>query len=196
MHLVDAAEWSRRRDEAYRRFLEDIEVGYVDRDVVELIRLVFSKKRIFTTSSCSGRITIVDAAYPWLRDEAYVLFKKHEPVDPSEIEPIIASRPIHRYWLVVSGPIIHFILASLEDVQKLFTALRESGFKHSGVISITSAGVVVEAVSGVWTPFLLKDGDHTTVVSLQHVVGIANSILAEGKNRLGRLLKAFKELEI
>lgn len=196
MCVVDAARWSRRREEAYKRFLEDVEIGYVDRDVIDLVKLAFSKKRIFTTSSCSGRITVVDAAYPWIRDESYVVFKKHEPVDPHEIETTISSRPVHRYWMVVSGPIIHFSLAYLEDTQKLLTVLRECGFKHSGVISITSSGIVVEAVSGVWTPFLLKDGDQIIVADLKHVVGVANSILAEGKSRLKKLYKAFKELEI
>ncbi|MEM4895079.1 MAG: hypothetical protein QXQ93_01635, partial [Ignisphaera sp.] len=138
----------------------------------------------------------VDALYPWLRDEAHILFKKHSGVELSEIENTISRRPLYRYWLIVSGPIIHFNIASLEDVQKLLTVLRESGFKHSGVISISSSGIVVEAVSGVWTPFLLRDGDHITVNNLSHIVSIANAILAEGKNRLERLFKAFKELEI
>ncbi|MEM1842199.1 MAG: hypothetical protein QXV81_05275 [Ignisphaera sp.] len=196
MLTINLAEWYRKREEAYRRFIEDIEVGYTDRDIVDFIRLVFTKRRIFTTSSCSGRITVVDALYPWLRDEAHILFKKHSGVELSEIENTISRRPLYRYWLIVSGPIIHFNIASLEDVQKLLTVLRESGFKHSGVISISSSGIVVEAVSGVWTPFLLRDGDHITVNNLSHIVSIANAILAEGKNRLERLFKAFKELEI
>ncbi len=196
MAVVNFTEWSRRREEAYRRFVEDIEIGYTDRDIVDFIRLVFSKRRVFTTSSCSGRITIVDTLYPWLRDEAYILFKKHSSIELSEIESIIIYRPIYRYWLIVNGPIIHFNLASLEDVQKLLTLLREAGFKHSGIISIGSSGIVVEAVSGVWTSFLIRDGDHIVVTNLQHIVDIANSILAEGKNRLERLFKAFKELEI
>lgn len=196
MLTINLAEWYRKREEAYRRFIEDIEVGYTDRDIVDFIRLVFTKRRIFTTSSCSGRITVVDALYPWLRDEAYILFKKHSGVELSEIENTISRRPLYRYWLIVSGPIIHFNIASLEDVQKLLTVLRESGFKHSGVISTSSSGIVVEAVSGVWTPFLLRDGDRITVNNLSHIVSIANAILAEGKNRLERLFKAFKELEI
>lgn len=196
MLTINLGEWYRRREEAYRRFIEDIEVGYTDRDIIDFIRLVFTKRRIFTTSSCSGRITVVDALYPWLRDEAHILFKKHSSVEPSEIENTISRKPLYRYWLIVSGPIIHFNIASLEDVQKLLTVLRESGFKHSGVISISSSGIVVEAVSGVWTPFLLRDGDHIAVNNLSHIVSIANAILAEGKNRLERLFKAFKELEI
>lgn len=196
MDIVDLSEWQRRREEAYRRFVEDIEVGYVDRDIVDFIKLVFSKKRVFTTSSCSGRIVVVDALYPWLREGAHIIFKKHSPVTVSEIQDIVRQRPLYRYWLVVSGPIIHFNTASLEDTQRLLNTLRESGFKHSGVISISSSGIVVEAVSGVWTPFLLRDGDLIAVSSLQHIVGVANSILAEGKNRLERLFKAFKELEI
>ncbi len=193
---VDFGEWLKRREEAYKRFVEDIEIGYVDRDIVDFVKLVFSKKRIFTSSSCSGRIVVVDSLYPWLREEAYILFKKHSPIKPSEISGIVEKRPLYRYWLVVSGPIIHFNLLSLEDVQRILNVLRVCGFKHSGVISISSSGIVVEAVSGVWTPFLIRDGDHIAVNDLSHIVKVANDILVEGKNRLDRLFKAFKELEI
>lgn len=190
--------WLRKRDKAYERFVEDLEIGYVDSDIRELIEYVFrSKRRLFTTSSCSGRITIVDSKYPWLREEAHVLFKRHQPITARDVEEVLArERPIYRLWLVVSGPILHFVTATIDDAEKLLTELRKAGFKHSGIISMGRGGTVVEAVTGIWVPFLLKEGDKVFVTDLAHLVSLANNILLEGKARLERLFKALKELDI
>lgn len=194
--IVNRDIWLRHRDEAYRRFLEDIEIGYADKDIIDFIRLVFAKKNVYTTSSCSGRITIVDALYPWSRDESYVVFKKHEPVTSSEVLSIIVQQPMYRFWLISSGPIIHFVAADLESALKVLRIAHESGFKHSGIISLSSSGIVVEVVSGTWTSFILKDRDKVLVKDLDGVVSIANDILIEGKKRLEKLFKAFKEVDI
>ncbi|MEM0026308.1 MAG: hypothetical protein QXT53_00020 [Ignisphaera sp.] len=193
---VDEKIWRSRREEAYKRFLEDIEIGYVDKDVKELILLVFSKKNIFTTSSCSGRITVVDSLYPWQRDEAFVIFKKHEPVQLNELTSIVEQRHMYRLWLIVSGPIIHFNTVNLTAASKLLNIARSAGFKHSGILSVSSGGIVVEVVSGIWVPFLLKDRDGFVVSDLPRVVSIANEMLIEGKQRLEKLFKFLRDADI
>uniref|UniRef100_A0A7C2VHG4 tRNA(Phe) 7-((3-amino-3-carboxypropyl)-4-demethylwyosine(37)-N(4))-methyltransferase n=1 Tax=Ignisphaera aggregans TaxID=334771 RepID=A0A7C2VHG4_9CREN len=195
-NLVDETLWSRRREEFYRRFLEDVEIGYADKDIVDFINLVFSKKGVFTTSSCSGRITLVDALYPWLRDEAYVVFKKHEPISVEEISNLLSQNPIHRFWLISSGPILHFVAIDLEKAHKILQIARNSGFKHSGIISVSNEGIVVEIISGTWTSFLIKDSSKLIVNELDDVVKVANEVLIEGKKRLEKLYKAFKEVDI
>ena len=194
--IVNRNMWVKRREEAYRRFLEDIEIGYVDRDLIDFIKTVFTKNFVFTTSSCSGRITVVDSAYPWLRDESYVIFKKHEPITAKEVLEIISTRPVYRFWLISSGPIIHFAAADIETANRVLKIAREAGFKHSGIISISDSGIVVEVISGTWTSFLLKDGDRVLVTDLDTVVAIANDVLIEGKKRLDKLFKVFKEVDI
>ncbi|MEM1805854.1 MAG: hypothetical protein QXK54_04790 [Ignisphaera sp.] len=190
-------EWIKRKNEVYRRFLEDIEIGYADRDIIDFIKLVFTKKKIYTTSSCSGRITVIDASYPWLREESYVLYKKHEPVTVDDIERIIYSHiPKYRFWLVASGPILHFIALDLESASLLLKIVHGAGFKHSGIISLGESGIVIETVSGTWTSFLLKEGSELLVSDLAKIVKIANEVLIEGKKRLEKLFKVIKETDI
>ncbi len=196
-HIVNPLLWSKRREEAYRRFVEDIEIGYVDRDIINLVETIFKKKTVFSTSSCSGRITIVDAMFPWLREESFIVFKKHEPLSPLEIlEFIDKNTPTYRFWLIVSGPIIHLNALTLESAIKILSIARESGFKHSGIISISENGIGIEIISGVWTSFLLVDKKTLVVTDIHRIVGIANDILREGKTRLQKLFNAFKELDI
>lgn len=194
--IVNRDIWLKRREEAYRRFLEDVEIGYADKDIVDFIKCVFTKKKVYTSSSCSGRITIVDSAYPWLRDESYVIFKKHEPVTVEEVLNVIKHDPLYRFWLISSGPIIHFIAIDIDAANRILKTAREAGFKHSGVISFSESGIVVEVVSGTWTPFLLKDGAKPVANDIERVIALANEILIEGKKRLDKLFKAFKEIDI
>jgi tRNA wybutosine-synthesizing protein 3 len=194
--LVDKVSWVKRREEALKRFLEDVEIGYADRDIVDFIKLVFTKKSVFTTSSCSGRITIVDTLYPWLREDSYIVFKKHDPVTIDEITEIIKYKPLYRFWLISSGPIIHFIASDLETACRVLFVAREAGFKHSGIISLSEEGIVIEVISGTWTSFILKDNDKVLVNDLGKVVSIANEILIEGKKKLEKLFKMFKDADI
>jgi len=196
VNKVDERLWKNKREEAYNRFLEDIEIGYVDADIKELIELVFTKKNIFTTSSCSGRIVIVDALYPWLREETSIVFKKHSPVTLEDVLSILNQKTLYKLWLIVSGPIIHFNALNLDTAIKLLTIVKNAGFKHSGIISISNGGIVIEVVSGIWVPFLLKDGEKVIIKDLELIVNLANKMLYEGKARLEKLFKFLRDADI
>ncbi len=197
-HEVDENEWFRWREEAFNRFIRDIEIGYADQDIVPLIKIVFEKKNIFTTSSCSGRVLVIDADYPWIRENVYIVFKKHEPITVKELEDLLQLQPLKRFWLIVSGPIIHFVSKTLEAASKLISTVRTCGFKHSGIISMSRRGIVVEVISGTWTSFLLKDHGINVINPeyLKDMVELINDILLQGKMRLKKLQEALISLDI
>ncbi len=188
--MVVKSLWLKWRDEARSTFLKDIEIGYADRDIVPIVRSIFEKcQHVFTISSCSGRITVVDAPYPWVRKEATIIFKKHTAVMPEEIAPLLEQPCTHRLWIISSGPIIHFVADSIDNALKLLSIARESGFKHSGIISVREDGVVVELISGNWISMLLRDADQVIIdrAALPRVLTIFNDNLLEGKQRLQKL---------
>ena len=196
---IDYELWLRWREEAYRTFKSDIEIGYVDPDIIDLIELIFKKKNIFTISSCSGRIVIIDSWYPWQRDNSYIVFKKHEPIDYNEVLSIVKDHnPRMRFWMIASGPIFHFVTSSLHTALNLLKAVRALGFKHSGIMSIRRDGVIVEVISGTWTSFLLKEENCilVSVEMLPKIITIANEILLEGKKKLQKLKSVVERLDI
>jgi len=195
---IDDELWSRWRNEAYRRFVEDIEIGYVDPDIVPLIKLIFSKRSIFSISSCSGRVVAVDTTYPWVREDASIIFKKHSPLTLNELISIINTPIRYRCWIIVSGPILHIVAKSLESATKVLNLARSCGFKHSGIISLRRDGIVLELISGTWTSFLVKELD-TVLIDLKHaekLLKTVNEILEEGKRRLQRLEDALKHADL
>ncbi len=188
--LVDERLWRKRKEEFLRRLLEDEEIGYLDNDIKDVLMMFFSMDGAFTMSSCSGRIALVDAPMPWLRDRSSVVFKKHDTVSTDEVRGILRSPVMWRLWLVVTGPIIHVSALDMETAKKVLEIGRAAGFKHSGILSMSNKGITVELVSGVGMTVLLREGSKYVVdpgEGLEVLVRVANEALREGKKRLERL---------
>ncbi|MCX8184883.1 MAG: hypothetical protein RMI56_00295 [Sulfolobales archaeon] len=186
MGIVDRALWVKTRDEMLKKMLEDLEIGYLDPDIYHILQALFRRKESFPASSCSGRITVVDALMPWHRKASTVIFKKHSAVEEGEIYFILrSSPPISRLWLVATGPIFHISALTLREATSILKIAREAGMKHSGILSISKRGIFVELKTGIRVTNLLKSGSFV-VEDIHEVVRVVNEALAEGKNRLAR----------
>ncbi|MCD6428726.1 MAG: hypothetical protein J7L12_03820 [Desulfurococcales archaeon] len=186
---VDRELWLKRKEELRERLLSDLHIGYLDRDILDILLMFFERKESFTISSCSGRVVVVDAPLPWVRRESTVVFKKHEPIEVSELEDVLRQDAVHVLWLVVTGPIIHVSTASLREAVRVLRIAREAGMKHSGILSLSKKGIVVELKTGVRVAVPLKQKSNLLVSSdkLSELVDIANKALIEGKKRLEKL---------
>jgi len=72
--------WRERKYKAWKRILDDLEIGYLDVDLLPLLVLINRDRELYTTSSCSGRITVMDAEYPWEKEEeTAIVFKTQRP---------------------------------------------------------------------------------------------------------------------
>ncbi len=195
MGIVDKSLWLRERDEKFRRMREDLEVGYLDPDIYHVLAALFRRRESFPVSSCSGRVTVVDAPMPWSRRGSTVLFKKHSPVGESEVLSLVrGSSPLSRLWLVVTGPIFHVSALTLREALSVLRIAREAGMKHSGVLSISRRGVYLELRTGVRLATLLRAGGFA-VSDVEEVVRAANEALLEGKRRLARFYELLLKYE-
>ena len=195
---VDENLWLKRKEEFKERLMEDLRIGYLDPDILDVLMRFFNMNSYFTLSSCSGRVTIVDAVMPWGRRNSSVVFKKHSPITVNEFLKTLKQKAVWTLWLVVTGPIIHVSSRSLEDGVKLLVLVREAGMKHSGIISVSRKGVVIEITSGVFISVPLKLG-HSLIIpkdSAPKTVSLANKALIKGKERLNRLRKVLGLEEI
>ena len=191
---VDARIWLKRKEEAYAKLKEDLEIGYLDEDIIDVLEEIFKRNEAFTVSSCSGRIAIVDSQYPWERKDSTVLFKKHQPIALSEIIDIINQPAVSAMWLVVVGPIIHVSTLTLREAFRILKIAREAGFKHSGILSASRKGITVELRTGIRLAVLLKVKNELVInyEKLEEIIGIANKALMLGKVRLKKLLEVLK----
>ena len=188
--IVDRELWRKEKEESYKRLWEDLEIGYLDEDLLEILLEFFKRPESFTKSSCSGRITLLDGPLPWERRESTIIFKKHSPITVDEIESLLDQPVLYRLWLVATGPIIHVITLTGREARRILRIAGKAGFKHSGIMSISKKGFIVELRTGIRLAVLLKT-PRGLVVSregLEEAVRAANEALMKGKERLNRLL--------
>ncbi|MEM0225027.1 MAG: hypothetical protein QXS24_04310 [Desulfurococcaceae archaeon] len=189
--------WKTRKQRSWRRIWEDLEIGYLDRDLLPLLILMNRDEEIFTTSSCSGRITVMDSEFPWDRDETNIIFKSHIPVELNDLNFIFKYSPYKKIWIIVNGPIIHFYSSSTRKASRILNAARRIGFKHSGIIHATKTkGFFVELITGIYLTQLIRTRDNIiiSIDNMKDLLTTFNSALIEGKNRLQRLFLELKKI--
>lgn len=182
-------QWLRRKEEFRQRVAEDREIGYLDPGIEDVLQRFFERPKSYTTSSCSGRITIVDAERPWTRDGSTVVYRTHDPASLNEVMGVLSKPATHTFWLIAAGPIIHVICYDEEEAYEVLRIARDAGFKHSGILSKTSKGVIVELRTGIRIVAPLKEGNRMLVGEgyVAKLLEYANRAVAEGRERLRRL---------
>lgn len=188
--FVDPDKWRTRKERLKKRLIEDLEIGYLDEDILDILRKLFEFEDLYTISSCSGRITFIDGNLPWERRGSSIIFKKHQPIRLEELLEILNVPTLRRLWLVVTGPIIHVSALNMRSARKILMIAREAGMKHSGILSMNKEkGIIVELKTGIRLTHLLKIGQHTLLKEneAEEIVRVANESLVEGKKKLNKL---------
>ncbi len=188
--LRDLKVWLEYKESLLKGIYEDRIVGYLDPGAERYLEIFNKPTLLATTSSCTGRITLIEGVWHWEREDARVLYKTHDPIEASTIATHISRPFIDNVWLKVTGPIIHFKTLSIRCASKLLDHARASGFKHSGLISVSPVGgYTVEVMSGVQLMVPLKRGGVILIDKgyLESLATMANEALAEGRRRLERL---------
>ena len=179
------SDWYAYKQKAWERILRDKEIGYLDPDIFDVLEAFFKRKDTYTQSSCSGRITIVDAEFPWDRKNSSVIYKNHLGMSVEDFVATISKGKVWNLWLIVQGPIFHVYTRTQEEAWEILKIARSAGFKHSGILTINKKGVLVELRTGIKMVHLLKQ--NYTEEEIVELVNIANKVLLKGKERLRKL---------
>ena len=194
-HSSTTSKWEREKREALRRLIEDLEIGYLDTDILQVLLEFFARPKAYTTSSCSGRITVMDAEYPWIKEETNIIFKSHEEIGVNELRSVL-NRPFRsRLWLRVQGPIYHVYVLDLTEAREVLDIARSAGFKHSGILVVNDENVILELRTGIELSIPMADrkGRYINSEVLENLVELANTILREAKKRNTRLLEELRK---
>ncbi|MEM3938570.1 MAG: hypothetical protein QXY68_00340 [Saccharolobus sp.] len=182
--------WEELRNRTLNRIFHDKEIGYLDPDILDFL-LAFYKYRddVYTQSSCSGRITIVDAEMAWDRKNSTIVFKNHLGITLQDMLDTLSKRQVHRLWLIVQGPILHLYAKDMNAAWDILKIAREAGFKHSGILANNNKGILVELRTGIRMVHLLRDSSNENVKEeeLDSLVKIANEVLKRGKQKMNLL---------
>jgi tRNA wybutosine-synthesizing protein 3 len=186
--MVADDEWSKRKKAFLDRIKQDRDIGYLDEGIEEILEAINRREKSYTTSSCMGRITITDIEAPWNGREGEIVFKTHNKIGEEDIAKILKQKPFNKYWMIVSGPILHIMTKDLEEAKYLLEVARKAGFKHSGIASFSDKGYLLEIISSTQIILPLKAGESTIIneETLKQFVDTVNQTLEEGRKRLKR----------
>ncbi len=110
--------------------------GTVDDDAIPIINEINSKNNYYTTSSCSGRISLFYESSSGKKHEAGWTFVKHGTVDKKEIIDSLKDIPDETLWFKMETPIFHVACRTEKDAEKLLGLCMSLGFKRSGITSV------------------------------------------------------------
>jgi tRNA wybutosine-synthesizing protein 3 len=119
--------------------------GDVDVDALPVVDAFNSCKDFYTTSSCSGRISLFREAQSKKKFDSGWLFVKHGEVTKEEIVNALSNVSIDIVWFRAESPIFHVACRNIDYASKLLVVCRDLGFKHSGIIGV-GRRVMVEII--------------------------------------------------
>ncbi|MBI2541253.1 hypothetical protein HYV80_00895 [Candidatus Woesearchaeota archaeon] len=190
--------------------------GCIDNDAVNLVKLINSKRDYYTTSSCSGRIVLLEVKSN-KKNECSWIFTKHAKVNLKEIigalahynKKISKNRELplkagikeetsfensfkHPVWLKQEPIILHVACRNLEAANNLLSLSRRI-FKHSGILSMTERKAVVEIIGNEKIETVVADENFAADKDyLKNLIKYANKNFEENKKKSERFLKVLE----
>ncbi|MDD5086354.1 MAG: hypothetical protein PHV16_01250 [Candidatus Nanoarchaeia archaeon] len=119
--------------------------GSIDDEIKNLVDLINSLKDYYTTSSCSGRIMIINRPESGKKCDVEFFFSSHRKASFSEIKNMLKEIPDEQLWFRQESMIIHIACKTIENAQKILDIASKAGLKHSGIIT-TRKKIVVEII--------------------------------------------------
>lgn len=178
---------------------EAITKGEVDEQILPHLNLINSLPFCFTTSSCSGRIALIDAPLLGPKRESCKAFRWHDTVSYEVVlEAISSYKPKNVLWLKFDSFIIAFSVASAEWATFFIKLARYLNFKDSGIRSINPrAGFInMDFTSTEKMSFPVRIGDRVLVDEdyLREAIEIANFMMKKNLLKLNLLKETLERL--
>ncbi|XP_072220389.1 tRNA wybutosine-synthesizing protein 3 homolog [Leuresthes tenuis] len=164
--------------------------GSVDEDIQHVVSLLNSCKEFFTTSSCSGRIILIDGV-PNSSDvhkrDCVWLFVSHQKCTFDELMSGL-SRSNGDAVLKFEPFVLHIQCQRLEDAQLMHSVAINSGFRNSG-LTVNKKGKIITAVRSTHCLEVPLSHDGKLLVEHEYIhflTQIANQKMEENFRRLQR----------
>lgn len=125
--------------------------GNVDLEISELIDKINSFDCYYTTSSCSGRIILIEINKTQRKKNANWIYITHSKSSFAKIKSSLSKVPkdlpkSRQVWFVQEPLILHICAKDIESAQKIIDIARNTGLKRSGIFSVRENRVMIEII--------------------------------------------------
>ena len=187
-------EFLQAKKQALEKLSTDHHEKKVDDKIIPLLDLINSISQYYTTSSCAGRIVLLEIPKIGDKKNAEFLGKWHYPINQEEFSEAAKMAKKGWIWFLAQSPIIHVGAKNINDADKLLKISIASGFKNTGIRSIGKK-IIVEICSTERLDCPIgKDGKLFCEGSYQDIlVETANEVINRSKVKLDLLQVAIEK---
>ncbi len=174
-----------------------LEEDKVDHDIIPLLEKINALDNYFTTSSCSGRISVMEMPYFGDKLNSVWLGKWHREVTVEEVLGAIGKHKTGQLWFLVRSPILHVAARTMEDAVKLLNLSIGLGFKYSNIKSVSHKKLLIEIRSTERMDVPLGEGGELWVSKeyIERIVNLSNAQIRRFKGKLKRLEDEIENLK-
>jgi tRNA wybutosine-synthesizing protein 3 len=168
--------------------------GRVDSDIIPVLELINGREDSFSSSSCAGRIALMEL--PELGDKRNAVFhgKWHGRISPDELREALGKYVERFLYFMVQPPILHVYCRTYREASEMIKIGREAGFKDSAfrsmeppyMVALVTTEQLNMPVGGGGVVFLDDS-------NIDFLVERANATFDRARWKLERLEKALRE---
>lgn len=179
---------------ALKKLKKAINKDIADEKILPILDIINQSEKFYTSSSCAGRIALLELPSIGDKKNARFLGKWHRNIKPSEMISVSKNAKIGQLWLLAQSPIIHITAKTNLDAEHMLKTVISSGFKNSGLKSL-GRKIVIEVCSTERLDAPVgKDGKLFCNEEYLHLlVEIANDVIYRSELKLDRLKNGLKK---
>ena len=166
--------------------------GSVDAPIAGLCSKINAQKDIYTTSSCSGRISVFAEPDLLSRSQGKKggewVYASHEIADEEQVLARIIDRKAAGSLVLRFEPfILHAECRTLQEASRVLLAARNAGYRESGATLGARVMIAIRCSLRLEVP-VADDGDLlVTETYLRYLIRLANGKFRENEERVGKL---------
>jgi len=167
----------------------------VDEGIIRILDIINKTDNYYTSSSCFGRIVLLEIPRIGDKKNAKFLGKWHRKIKTEEILKALNKAEKGQLWLLAQSSIIHLSAKTIEAADKILKIAYSCGFKHSGFKTIEN-NIVVEICSTerLDAPVGMDKKIFCNNNHLDLLVNISNEIIDKSNKKLNKFEEKLKEI--
>jgi tRNA wybutosine-synthesizing protein 3 len=196
MNQISDDHFNEHKQQALKKLEKAIHNKKVDSKILPILYSINDSNEFFTTSSCAGRIIVLQLPEIGDKKQAVFLGRWHRTVSEDEVVSALDQYMSGQIWLLAQPPIFHIGCKTLENANLLMKTGIMSGFKHSGIRSI-SGQIIVELQSTERMDIPLGYNGKQ-VIPNSHIlffIETANRAIIKAQKKLDRLEENIKKMK-
>lgn len=184
--------WETTKKKLIRNFQEALDSGGVDSPIVPYLERINAKKNYATSSSCYGRIMLIDLP-DFTKKNAEFLAKWHRTVGFGEVWEAIENAEGENVWFKVDPMILHISCKDIKAANDLLKAKIKAGLKRGGIFSIKRGRVQIELEGTMRMSLPVKKNGGILVNEdyVRNMVKEANDRFRRNEETWGRFMEEF-----